>query len=253
MDFTSIGSIVLIGVMLIALYFFMIRPQKKQEKQQNAMRNSLQVGDEITTIGGIIGKVVSIKEETVTIEIEVADVTAEYSVAQYKTDLPEDNEAYAIVAELMDYCEAARIYFANEDATETEDLTADLTDYKATVEGEEEGATIPGATLVLESKTTINVYVTAENLDDVACTVDEEEVTPVAVEGQAGQYVISISDIVSKDLDKTYTITIGGYTITYSALSYVETTLAGDNNSVALENLVKALYSLSVEAEEYFQ
>ena len=190
-------------------------------------------------------------QETVT--IEVADVTAEYSVAQYKTDLPEDNEAYAIVAELMDYCEAARIYFANEEATETEDLTADLTDYKATVEGEEEGVTIAGATLVLESKTTINVYVTAENLDDVACTVDGEEVTPVAVEGQAGQYVISISDIVSKDLDKTYTITIGGYTITYSALSYVETTLAGANNSVALENLVKALYSLSVEAEEYFQ
>lgn len=68
MDFASIGSIVLIVVMLIALYFFMIRPQKKQEKQQNEMRNSLQVGDEITTIGGIIGKVVSIKEETVTIE-----------------------------------------------------------------------------------------------------------------------------------------------------------------------------------------
>ena len=68
MDFASIGSIVLIGVMLVALYFFMIRPQKKQEKQQNEMRNSLQVGDEITTIGGIIGKVVSIKEETVTIE-----------------------------------------------------------------------------------------------------------------------------------------------------------------------------------------
>ena len=68
MDFASIGSIVLIVVMLVALYFFMIRPQKKQEKQQNEMRNSLQVGDEITTIGGIIGKVVSIKEETVTIE-----------------------------------------------------------------------------------------------------------------------------------------------------------------------------------------
>ena len=61
----SIGMIVLLFVFL---YFFMIRPQKKQEKQQNEMRNSLQVGDEITTIGGIIGKVVSIKEETVTIE-----------------------------------------------------------------------------------------------------------------------------------------------------------------------------------------
>ena len=68
MDFASIGSIALIVVMFVALYFFMIRPQKKQEKQQNEMRNSLQVGDEITTIGGIIGKVVSIKEETCVIE-----------------------------------------------------------------------------------------------------------------------------------------------------------------------------------------
>ena len=62
------GSLIIIVVMFVALYFFMIRPQKKQEKQVNDMRNSLQVGDEITTIGGIIGKIVSIKEETVTIE-----------------------------------------------------------------------------------------------------------------------------------------------------------------------------------------
>jgi preprotein translocase subunit YajC len=46
----------------------MIRPQKKQEKEQNDMRNNLAVGDEITTIGGIIGKIVSIKEETCVIE-----------------------------------------------------------------------------------------------------------------------------------------------------------------------------------------
>ena len=46
----------------------MIRPQKKQEKETNAMRNGLQVGDEVTTIGGIIGKIVSIKDETVVIE-----------------------------------------------------------------------------------------------------------------------------------------------------------------------------------------
>ena len=64
----GVGSIILILVMFVALYFFMVRPQKKQEKQINEMRNSLQVGDEITTIGGIIGKIVSIKEETVTIE-----------------------------------------------------------------------------------------------------------------------------------------------------------------------------------------
>ena len=62
------SSLIIIAVMFVALYFFMIRPQKKQEKQVNDMRNSLQVGDEITTIGGIIGKIVSIKDETVTIE-----------------------------------------------------------------------------------------------------------------------------------------------------------------------------------------
>ena len=55
-------------VMFVAMYFFTIRPQKKAEKEANEMRNNLEVGDEITTIGGIIGKVVSIKEETCVIE-----------------------------------------------------------------------------------------------------------------------------------------------------------------------------------------
>ncbi len=64
----TVGYIAVIGVMFVVLYFFMIRPQKKQEKEIANMRNNLQVGDEITTIGGIIGKVVSIKDETVMIE-----------------------------------------------------------------------------------------------------------------------------------------------------------------------------------------
>ena len=59
---------ILIAVMFVAMYFFMIRPQKKQERETNEMRNNLKVGDEITTIGGIIGRIVSIKEETVMIE-----------------------------------------------------------------------------------------------------------------------------------------------------------------------------------------
>ena len=62
------GSLIIIAVMFVALYFFMIRPQKKQEKQVSDMRNSLQVGDEITTIGGLIGKIVSIKDETLVME-----------------------------------------------------------------------------------------------------------------------------------------------------------------------------------------
>ena len=64
-NWIMIGSFVLIAVVF---YFVLIRPQRKQERQANEMRNALQVGDEITTIGGIIGEIVSIKEETITIE-----------------------------------------------------------------------------------------------------------------------------------------------------------------------------------------
>ena len=63
-----IVTIVMIVLMIAFFYFFIIRPQKKQEKEAANMRDSIQVGDEITTIGGIIGKVVSIKDETLVLE-----------------------------------------------------------------------------------------------------------------------------------------------------------------------------------------
>ena len=66
--FEQWGSLIMIGGLLVVFYFFMIRPQKKQEKKDSEMRNSLQIGDEVTTIGGIIGKVVSIKDETFVLE-----------------------------------------------------------------------------------------------------------------------------------------------------------------------------------------
>ena len=65
---SMISTLVFLAVMLVVFYFFMIRPQKKQEKETKSMLDNLQVGDEITTIGGIIGKIVSIKDETVLIE-----------------------------------------------------------------------------------------------------------------------------------------------------------------------------------------
>ena len=56
-------------ILIIALmYFMMIRPQKKRQKEEQQMRNNLRVGDELTTIGGIKGRVVSIKDDTITIE-----------------------------------------------------------------------------------------------------------------------------------------------------------------------------------------
>ena len=55
-------------LILVVMYFLMIRPQQKKQKEEQKMRNNLRVGDELTTIGGIKGRVVSIKDETVTIE-----------------------------------------------------------------------------------------------------------------------------------------------------------------------------------------
>ena len=59
---------VIMIVFLIGMFIFSSRSNKKREKEAADMRDNLQVGDEVTTIGGIIGKVVSIKEETFVLE-----------------------------------------------------------------------------------------------------------------------------------------------------------------------------------------
>ena len=64
----NIMTLLMIPLLLLIMYFFMIRPQRKQEKEAANMRNSLSVGDEITTIGGIIGRVVNVKEDTFDLE-----------------------------------------------------------------------------------------------------------------------------------------------------------------------------------------
>ncbi len=55
-------------LLLVAFYFLAIRPQKKQEKEIANMRNNLQIGDEISTNGGILGRIVKIKDDIITIE-----------------------------------------------------------------------------------------------------------------------------------------------------------------------------------------
>ena len=65
----SMMSLMLPLVLMIALmYFLMIRPENKRKKQAEEMRNSLKKGDQITTIGGIIGKIVQVTDETIIIE-----------------------------------------------------------------------------------------------------------------------------------------------------------------------------------------
>ena len=61
-------SIILLVVMFALIYFFMIRPENKRKKEAQALRDSLAVGDEVTSIGGITGTVCAVKENTIVIE-----------------------------------------------------------------------------------------------------------------------------------------------------------------------------------------
>ena len=67
----SMWVIILLYVAIFAaIYFFMIRPNSKRKKQEQAMRDNLEIGDEITTIGGIMGRVIAIRDDEDAIVIE---------------------------------------------------------------------------------------------------------------------------------------------------------------------------------------
>ena len=60
--------IIMMALIIVVFWFFIIRPQRKKDKETAKMRSELQVGDEIVTIGGIIGIIVSMKEDSLVIE-----------------------------------------------------------------------------------------------------------------------------------------------------------------------------------------
>ncbi len=129
----GLSLILMFVVLLAAMYFFMIRPQRKQERETNAMRNSLQVGDEITTIGGIIGKIVSIKGETCTIETGKARTKIRILKSAVKcVDVPASVANGAVPAAVESSKEPEP---ADEAADPTEDASAELPEEKPSKKG----------------------------------------------------------------------------------------------------------------------
>ncbi|MBR1810923.1 MAG: preprotein translocase subunit YajC [Clostridia bacterium] len=64
----SVMTIVMMVALFAIMYFVMIRPQRKRQKEEQEMRDSIQIGDEITTIGGIMGRIVTVKDDSLVIE-----------------------------------------------------------------------------------------------------------------------------------------------------------------------------------------
>ena len=72
-------TLLMIAVMFGLLYFMMIRPENKRKKEAQAMRDSLTIGDEITTIGGITGTICQVKENTIVLESGADRVRIEFT------------------------------------------------------------------------------------------------------------------------------------------------------------------------------
>lgn len=73
------GTVIMLVAMFALLYFVMIRPENKRKKEAEQMRSNLKVGDEITTIGGITGKVVTVKDDRFVIETGADQVRIEFA------------------------------------------------------------------------------------------------------------------------------------------------------------------------------
>ena len=95
----SLGSMIPLLIAMVALMYFMIwRPEKKRKKEEEELRNSLAVGDKITTIGGIVGKIVEIDGESLIIETSKDRVRMElkkFSVATNDTAAEKAKKARA--------------------------------------------------------------------------------------------------------------------------------------------------------------
>ena len=93
----GMGSMLLTLILMLALmYFLMIRPESKRKKQAEEMRNSLKKGDQITTIGGIMGKIVHVGEDSIVIETSDDRVRMEltkWAVSTNNSNPPADKRA----------------------------------------------------------------------------------------------------------------------------------------------------------------
>jgi len=70
-----IQPIIMLVLMVAIFYFILIRPQRKRDKQFKELLANLQVGDEVTTIGGMFGKITKIKDETIVMEMGTVEKT----------------------------------------------------------------------------------------------------------------------------------------------------------------------------------
>lgn len=120
----AMSSIIMIVLLFALMYFMMIRPEKKRKQQAQQMRDGLKKGDTITTIGGIIGKVVSLTQDTFVIETSEDRVRIEFAkwalsiVGVQTSEQPEPAKKAEKEAELPEEPEAPEAEETSEETSE---------------------------------------------------------------------------------------------------------------------------------------
>ena len=185
-----------------------------------------------------------------------------YSVMQYclnKIQNSADQEMVALAKAMLNYGAAAQVLFnyntenlANASLDDADKVLADVdaSAFAHSITGSEAGISAESATLMLESEVAVRVYFKLDegaSIDNYTFTINGEE---VAVQQNEQGYYIESAGIVAKDLDEMYEFSVGGLTVTYGALSYVNNRIA--SNNPATVNMVKALYAYYIAAEAYF-
>lgn len=89
---SPISMWIMLALVFVVMWFFMIRPQRKQQKELQEFRNSLKKGDKVVTVGGVYGTIVEVKETSLLIEVD-RDVKIRVSknsvVRDFETDAPQ--------------------------------------------------------------------------------------------------------------------------------------------------------------------
>ena len=116
---SMMSTVIMLVVMVAIFYFMLIRPENKRKKEAEQTRNSIKVGDQVTTIGGIVGTVVNVKDDKFVMETSADQVRIEFAKWAISTN---DSAAERAKEEAKKAAEAKAKAKAAKKATKNKDL-----------------------------------------------------------------------------------------------------------------------------------
>jgi uncharacterized repeat protein (TIGR02543 family) len=210
----------------------------------NAKQMTDTVYAQIVTSEGVVGNGVSYSVQRYCMNM-IGKSTTETDIALYKAMLN-----YGAACQILFNYKTDNLANALMSAEDQVLADVDASEYAYTITGSEEGIKLTSATILLESNTTLRVYYTLtgdKSIDEFTFYVDGEEVKPIQ---KGDRYYVEIRNIYVKHMDEMHEFTVGGVTLNYGVLSYVNSMDLSSNE--ASVNVARALYAYWSAAEAFF-